>query len=125
MKGITKITMASLIFVMCAQITLAQASYQRPCGDGIDLCTWNPILPLGSENCCGCNLNYNTYWPLNTDTSSTCTFSGDGFHGFDLYLSINNDIISCTLNGVVVFENQVHEGCAPEDPRNGYQVPIT
>jgi hypothetical protein len=100
------------------------ACYLRPCRD-VDLCTWDKGLPLGSENCCGCQLGYNTYWPLNTETSATCTFDGSLYQYNDLYISINNDIINCTLNGNVVFESTQHEGCAEVDPRNEFNIDLT
>jgi hypothetical protein len=99
--------------------------YNRPCGEGIDICKWDKVLPLGSPNCCGCNLGYNTYWPLGTDNSATCTFNGDPAKSQRLYISINNDILECKLNGNVIFSNQQHEGCAEADPRNGYVVDIS
>jgi len=103
--------------------------YNRPCGDGTDICTWNKVLPLGSEWYSGCpNLFSNTDWPVKTITTATCTFDADDLQDtdlFPLYVSINNDIINCTLNGDVVFENQAHEGCAPVDPRDGYQINLT
>jgi len=101
--------------------------YIRPCRSPDDLCTWNKGMPLGSENCCGCQLGYNTYWPLNTDNSATCTFDGTGLQNTILYVSVNNDVIRCTLNGNLVFENYEHEGCAPADPRStsGYSIPIS
>ncbi|MCX6817786.1 MAG: VWA domain-containing protein [Candidatus Aenigmarchaeota archaeon] len=99
--------------------------YQRPCDAPTDICQWNKVLPLGSENCCGCNLGFNTYWPLNTQASAECTFTADANMKQKLYISVNNDVIRCTLNGNVIFENQQHEGCAEINPRNGYTVPIS
>ena len=103
----------------------APCFYTRPCGTGTDICTWNKVLPLGSPNCCGCNLGYNTYWPINTTNTATCAFDGNKTQEQNLYISINNDIIECKLNDVVVFENTEHEGCAPADPRNGYTVDLS
>ena len=96
----------------------------RPCSEGTDICDWNKELPLGSENCCGCELGYSTYWPVHTTNSATCTFDGTNMENTTLYISIDNDVIVCTLNGDVIFENIQNEGCAPADPRNGYTVPI-
>lgn len=114
----------AILFSLSVQAAEPVVQYTRPCED-VDLCTWTPLLPLGSEDCCGCNLNYNTHWPVNTETSASCTFDGSMFQNHDLYISINNDIIECTLNGEVVFQNTEHEGCAPADPRDGYQVAIS
>jgi hypothetical protein len=42
-----------------------------------------------------------------------------------LYLSIDNDIVSCKLNNVEVFGATSHEDCAPLDPMNGYSQSLT
>jgi hypothetical protein len=109
----------SIICSVNAQTEIAT----RACAE-VDLCTWDNPLPLGSENCCGCGLTYMTYWPLNTDTSATCTFDGSGYADHDLYISIDNDIIDCTLNGNTIVNAVGHEGCAPADPRSGYGFDI-
>jgi len=109
----------------CADFDCEGNQYCPKSCNGLDICTWDKVLPLGSENCCGCQLDYNTYWPINTETSATCTFNGDALQQNHLYISIDNDIINCTLNGNLVFSNQQHEGCAPADPKDGYTVNIT
>ncbi|MFH1249055.1 MAG: hypothetical protein V1660_02795 [archaeon] len=96
-----------------------------PACDGTDICQWSVTLPLGSLDNSGCGLTYETYWPINTDTSATCTFDGTNLEGSQLHISIDNDIISCTLNGDSIISNYLHEGCAPADPRNGYTLDIT
>ncbi len=123
--GYMKNSFKFLVFICMILATLAVAvqAYDRPCAS-VDLCGWNVTLPLGSEDNYSCGLSYNTYWPLNTSTSATCTFNGSLYPYNNLYVSINNDIINCTLNGVVVFENQQHEGCAPVDPMDGYNISI-
>ncbi|MFH1787878.1 MAG: hypothetical protein ABH834_00685, partial [Candidatus Altiarchaeota archaeon] len=111
--------------------------YARPCDSPTDLCSWvtdgNPDngLPLGSPDNSGCGLSYNTFWALDTQATATCTFDGTGLGGADLYISIDNDVVSCTLNTVSIFSIS-HEGCAAVDPRTigggvgqGYQVPLT
>ncbi len=126
MKKTLQILQAAFILVIVAasaQAVIQDIRYVRPCAD-VDLCDWDQMLPLGSENCCGCGLSYNTYWPLNTEAQVTCTFDGSDYQAHDLYVSIDNDIIVCTLNDEVVFDNTVHEGCAPEDPRDGYQASL-
>ena len=102
-----------------------------PCAD-VDICTWTTniddgglVLPLGSEDTAQCGLNYNTYWPIFTTATATCEFEGDLLEDAILYVSINNDIVSCELNGHEVFESIVHEGCAPEDPRGGFSEDIS
>ncbi|MFH1249060.1 MAG: hypothetical protein V1660_02820 [archaeon] len=119
-----------LIGFVSAGEEVVSPSYERPCGTGTDLCTWNKVLPLGSQNIQYCidqgfDLKYNTFWALNTDTSAQCTFDGTNLEETQLHISIDNDVIKCTLNGNTVFENVVHEGCAPVDPRNGYNLDIT
>jgi len=96
---------------------------ERVCGEKLDICTWSEPLPFGSPNCCGCDdLCYNTYWELDTTKIATCKFDGDLLSQAMLYVSINNDIVSCTLNGNTVLENEIHEGCAPADPQNGFSA---
>jgi len=67
---------------------------------------------------------YNTYWAVNSETTVSCTFDGSGFADHDLFVSIDNDIMECTLNGDVVMSYTVHENCAPADPRNGFTQDI-
>ena len=104
--------------------------YDRPCA-GVDLCTWKTVngasldLPLGSQDTASCNLDYNTYWAVNTNTVATCEFNGDNLADVMLYLSIDNDIVSCTLNGNEVLGFTAHENCAPADPRNGFTKSLT
>jgi len=103
--------------------------YKRPCAD-VDICTWttsgdpNCGLPLGSEDTANCGLSWNTYWSVGTTATATCIFDGDDLEDAMLYISINNDVIQCTLNGDLVFENYIHENCAPEDPRDGFSQDI-
>jgi hypothetical protein len=125
----------ALMILLTTIIATANAGtlYPRQCGSGtndfsdVDLCDWNPVLPLGSPDCCSCNLNYNTYWPVNTNATATCTFEGSGYEDYTLYMSIDNDVIWCKLNGETIFNKYVHENCAPADPRdpvNGQSVEI-
>jgi hypothetical protein len=124
-----------LIAVLLLALTpavFAQELYERPCGTGVDLCAWDKTLPLGSPdgpygtNGAFCGLSYNTLWSVNTTTSATCTFDGTNLQNTKLYISIDNDVINCTLNGVMVpSSNITHEYCAPADPRNGSGVPNT
>ncbi|MFH1506556.1 MAG: hypothetical protein ABIE94_06240, partial [archaeon] len=111
----------------CSDCACVDDHYNRPCGDldPVDLCTWDQTLPLGSEDVAQCGLDYNTYWPIDTDTSATCIFDGTSYGNYDLYISINNDIINCTLNGDIVFESYEHEGCAEVDPRDGQNVTLS
>jgi len=132
MKAKTALWALAAIMTVLTATATAQltAGYQRPCGTGIDLCTWNKTMPLGSGNCCGCNLGYNTPWPLGTEQNPTietvmCTFDGSQYQDHDLFISIDNDIISCTLNGQQIVGFTVHEGCADVDPRDGYQYSIS
>ncbi len=123
-------TLIALMGAASAQVL--EDRYQRPCGDVdlVDLCQWDNVMPLGSENCCGCGLDYNTFWPLGSDAAPsdatvTCTFDGSAYNVHDLFISIDNDVISCTLNGNEVLGYTPHEGCAPEDPRDGYDISLS
>jgi len=122
MKTTTYLWMALTIMALTNSVN---AQYARPCGDGVDLCQWVQAMPLGSQDNSGCGLSYNTYWALNTDTTATCSFDGSLYQGHTLYISIDNDVLSCTLNGVPIFGPKQHDGCAPADPRNGYVIPIS
>jgi hypothetical protein len=122
------------------------AHYDRPCDTPKDLCTWttdisgltNNPLPLGSGSPSDykCELGWNTLWNVGTETeptyaTATCVFDGSSFNDLMLYISVDNDIISCTLtnaenpNGVEVLGYQKHDGCAPIDPRNGYSAALS
>jgi hypothetical protein len=118
------ILFVGLLLALTPAVFASIEVYQRPCGAGVDLCTWNTALPLGSTDTASCGLSYNTYWPVNTDTSATCTFDGTNLQNTKLYISIDNDVLNCTLNGVTVFST-THENCAPADPRNGYTISLT
>ena len=72
-------------------------NFTRPCGTGIDLCNWDVTLPLGSPDQSSCNLQYNTLWPVNTETMATCTFEGGLYANHTLHFSIDNDVVDCTL----------------------------
>ena len=100
--------------------------YQRPCVQGIDLCNWGAVLPLGSPDVSNCDLQYNTLWEINTDATAICTFDGSQYANHILYISVDNDIINCTLNGELVMGTAEHEGCAPQDPRGdgGHQIAL-
>ncbi|MFH1404348.1 MAG: hypothetical protein ABIH11_08785 [Candidatus Altiarchaeota archaeon] len=99
-----------------------------PCVEA-DLCEWDTELPLGNEyyDMWGCNYQYSTFWPLATDSTVTCTFDGDEYHNYMLYLSVDNDIIGCTLNGNQIpgTVEQANEGCALPDPRDELGVAIS
>ena len=103
--------------------------YESPCAP-VDICDWTTSgdpdygLPLGSPDTASCELSYNTFWDLDTSATATCTFDGDLLESAMLSVSINNDIVSCTLNGNEVFGSTFHEGCAPEDPRDGFSADI-
>jgi hypothetical protein len=124
----------ALMILLTTIVSVASAQeiatyHPRPCGgsndiNNVDLCTWNETLPLGSDYSECKDLNYNTFWPLNTETSATCTFDGSGYEDHTLYISIDNDVIRCTLNGETVLNEYAHENCAPADPRNGKSVKI-
>jgi cysteine-rich repeat protein len=89
--------------------------YTRSCAAS-DLCTWDTVLPLGSpDNGNNCNLQYNTLWPINTERTVTCNFNKAQFKDYNLYFSIDNDVIDCTLNGEMVVNTVSHENCAPQD----------
>ena len=113
--------------------------YERPCGDidDVDICDWTLEssqypdlgLPLGSTDISQCGIDYNTWWDVgsNPDPSfatATCIFDSSQLEDAMLYISINNDIVECTLNEVEVFGSEIHEGCAPEDPRDGFSADI-
>jgi len=122
--GVMIVTISGLISAV------VNGDYDRPCAD-VDICTWTTNtsypdygLPLGSEDTAQCGLDYNTYWPLDTTTTATCVFDGDDLENAMLYISINNDVVSCTLNGQEVFGSTIHEGCAPVDPRDGFSQDI-
>ena len=113
--------------------------------NGLDLCTWTTNtgyedkgLPLSSGSYSGCsNLNPSkfTQWDLNTEAEVTCNFSGENLDlgKVMLFLSIDNDVLWCTLNGVPVAGTITDsEGCAildpmtPEAGRTGYaSAPLT
>jgi len=129
-----------LLVTMIVLVSGFASAYDRPCDTPKDLCTWttnlngptNNPLPLGSgeENAPQCGLNHNTFWPIGTQenptqATATCVFDGSNLNDIMLYLSIDNDIVSCTLNGVEVFGATSHEDCAPADPRNGYSKGLT
>jgi hypothetical protein len=122
----------SLILLSVVSATPTVAPYVRPCA-GADICTWttsgNPDygLPLGGgeENAPQCGLNHNTFWLVGSnavpsDATATCKFNNvDDLNSAMLYLSIDNDIIECTLNGVKVVDYTSHENCAPVNPMVG------
>lgn len=75
-----------------------------------DLCTWttdlsSDLLPLGSDDNSGCGLSYNTFWSLNTEAEATCVFENIGLENTELQISIDNDVITCTLNGDVILQD--------------------
>lgn len=133
--------MLGIAFVLMVSGVSAQEAcppvYERPCDAPLDICTWttsgNPDngLPLGSGYYDGCPLlGDNTDWPIGSElnpslATATCVFDGDSLDEAMLYVSINNDIIHCTLNQHPVFENEFHEGCAPVDPRDGFSTDIS
>ncbi len=84
--------------------------------DGLDLCEWDVQLPMGSVDNSGCGLTYFTEWPLNTERTVTCTFDGVQNPESRLYISIDNDVLECHLNGETIVEDYMHENCAPQDP---------
>lgn len=121
--------LAVLVLLFCVMISASAAAenYQRPCGDidDVDLCTWDSVLPLGSPDTSNCGTSYNTYWEPDTITTVQCNFNGDNYINEKLYFSIDNDVINCTLNGNVIVNNVIHEGCAEIDPRDEYEYSIT
>lgn len=115
-----------LITSVIAFAGFASATLSVPqirCG-GTDLCSWSQTLPLGSPDT-GCGLTYNTSWPLNTENTATCNFNGNQLENAMLYVSIDNDIVICTLNGHTVLGPISHENCAPLDPRDGYSADLS
>ena len=112
MKKTTTLGIITTLLII-SLLNTASAQYCRPCLQD-DLCTWDNTLPLGSEDTSGCNLQYNTYWPVDTTTTATCTFEGNQYQNYDLFISIDNDIMECTLNGVRIMGETIHENCAPE-----------
>jgi cysteine-rich repeat protein len=115
----------------------AQVAAPEKC-NGLDLCAWTTStghtdvgLPLSSGYYSPCsNLNPSVYtqWDLNTDATVTCTFGGEELDlgTVMLYISIDNDVLDCTLNGNSLGTIQDSEGCAildpmvPEGGRTGY-----
>jgi cysteine-rich repeat protein len=81
-------------------------------------------LPLGSEDTSSCGLSYSTYWPVNTERTVTCNFDSGDYLDYLFYASVDNDIINCTLNGELLFEDYEHENCAEEDPRDNGDSPF-
>ncbi|MCK4552624.1 hypothetical protein KAT80_00275 [Candidatus Pacearchaeota archaeon] len=128
-KLILSVLMLGVMMMTVMGVVSANGYYERPCAD-VDICTWTTSecpdngLPLGSEDNSNCGLSYNTYWPIDTTATATCVFDGDDLANAMLYISINNDIVSCTLNGQQVFGSTIHENCAPVDPRNGFSQDI-
>jgi len=123
--------LTAMVVLLVGFASATSVLHDRPCG-AVDLCTWKTVsgaplyLPLGSaDNGAGCGLTYNTEWSLNTNSVATCVFDGSNLDNVMLYLSIDNDIISCTLNGKEVFGATNHENCAPADPRNGYSTSLS
>jgi hypothetical protein len=122
-----KISNALILFGTFVLMTSAVSAYERPWAS-VDICNWGNVnLPLGS-NYTGCvGLNWNTYWPIGDSNNhsyvnATCTFDGSNYQGYDLYVTVDNDV-KCWLNGNLVM-NEKHEGCAPADPKNGYRVTL-
>jgi len=123
-----------ILATMLLTIGFASASvqlYDRPCAD-VDLCEWKTVtgspllMPLGSENGGDCGLYYNTFWAAGTDAIATCIFDGTNLENTMLYLSIDNDIIRCTLNGNEVMGYTSHDNCAPVNPMvGGYPIALT
>lgn len=140
-KNVVLSILSLVLIVSLASVVIAGGYYERPCGE-VDICDWDLEsrdyydfgLPLGSPNipyCAdqGINLHYNTFWEVGSDefpslATAICEFEGSQLEEAMLYVSINNDIVSCTLNGDAVFGSESHEGCAPEDPRDGYSQDI-
>jgi len=104
----------------------------NPFCNGMDVCSWSSNLPndnglpLGSPDAGDCQgtLPYNTYWPIGSneapsDATVTCTFSSNSAEIATFYYAIDNDIVSCTLNGQPISGFPfAHEGCADADPVN-------
>jgi hypothetical protein len=139
MKKIYGLFMLTMMIVLVSGIVSAAtpAPYNRPCAE-VDLCTWTTVstqatgnLPLGSPDNSNCRLNFNTYWPVGTNeapslATATCIINSDNVESAILYLSIDNDIINCTLNGEKVFSATSHENCAPVNPMvGGYSKSLT
>jgi hypothetical protein len=112
------------LFVLASMLVLVTGfvSATEKCG-GADLCTWSTPLPLGSEDT-GCGLTYATEWPVNTNAVATCVFDGADLASALLYVSIDNDVVSCTLNGNEVMGYTAHENCAPADPMSGLSADL-
>jgi len=136
----------AVVLVLALMATMATApptGENNPFCDGMDVCSWSSNLPndnglpLGSPDpgyCSGQNilLPYNTYWPIGSESSPsdatvTCTFSANSAEMATFYYGIDNDIVSCTLNGNPVSGFPfTHEGCADPDPMTGgHQLSIT
>ncbi len=118
-----------LVITSMILISLGFASAER-C-NGADICTWttdkNPDngLPLGSDNGGSqCGLYPVTNWPIETNAIATCVFNGTNLEDATLYISIDNDVLSCTLNGFKIVEAVHHENCAPANTLNGYKYNI-
>jgi len=92
----------------------------RPCEATapFDLCQWDTALPMGSDDQSSCGLDYITYWPVNTERTVSCEFDGTQYQDHTLYMSVDNDVIECTLNGEPVVADLTHENCALPDPRD-------
>jgi len=132
---LTSFILGAMLLVMIGGVSAEECNgcgelYKRPCAN-VDICEWTTDtqymdcgLPLGSEDTASCGLSYNTFWAVDTTATATCTFDGDDLEETILYVSINNDIVSCTLNGHEVLSSTIHEGCAPEDPRDGFSANI-
>jgi hypothetical protein len=139
--------LAALMGMASAQITDGE---NPPFCSGMDICSWSTDLPdstyglpLGSPEdnagtyCAANDLEYNTYWPKGTDANPsyatvTCTFSANSAQMMKLYYSIDNDMVSCTLNGdpiAVTADGNMsftHEGCADSDPvGGGHYAPVS
>lgn len=131
-RGLSTLIVVSM-FLLAVSFVSAEY-YVRPC-ESVDLCTWTTVegnsllLPLGSDDL-ECGLGYNTEWPaaLNDTTptfaSAKCVFDGNLVGDVMLALSVDNDILSCTLNGEEIIGLTEDGGCAPLDPRNGLTMNI-
>jgi len=126
---------AIVLLVLASFATSVTASgYSRPCGDvdPVDLCSWDVTLPLGSPDNFGCSLQYNTYWTPADDGDPaslytvTCNYDGTTFVDHTLWVSIDNDIVYCTLNGNTVSGTTEYttSGCADADPRDGHDFTL-
>jgi len=122
-KNTVKYTAILVLAIMAAGAANAQTS---PYCNGMDKCKWSSDLngfvglPMRSNEDI-CSLPQTSVWPIGSEASpslATMTCDFDSAAGaVDFYYIIDNDVVSCTLNGVPVSGfPYTHENCAKADP---------